>query len=150
MGTNVINSFTGEYAFLSNFYECNVVYNGVTYHHTEGAFQAQKTTDKDKQIEIAKLSPRDVKKACGRYGNLVLRADWEDVKDNIMYEVVKAKFEQHEDLRKKLLDTGDATLVEGNTWHDNYWGDCSCGRCVKRLGKNMLGKTLMRVRDELR
>ena len=45
--------------------------------------------------------------------------------------------------------TGDAELIEGNTWHDNYWGVCSCSKCNGR-GKNRLGKLLMKVREELR
>ena len=61
-----------------------------------------------------------------------------------MLNVVRAKFDQHPDLAQKLLETGDEELVEGNTWGDRYWGVCG-GK-----GKNMLGKILMRVREELR
>lgn len=149
-----IDNFRGEYGFLSNFYECTVKYKGITYKHTEGAFQAQKTHDEEKKQYIATLSASDCKKACGRRGlggfKLELRPDWEDVKDNIMYEIVRAKFEQNAGLRERLLATGDAELVEGNTWHDNHWGDCKCAKCRNIPGKNMLGKMLMRVREELR
>ena len=142
------------YGFLSNFYECTVVYNGIAYKHTEGAFQAQKTHDVEKKKYVATLSASNCKKACGRRGlngfKLDLRPDWEEVKDQIMYEVVRAKFEQNTDLRERLLATKDAELEEGNHWHDNYWGNCSCDRCKSILGKNMLGKILMRVREELR
>ena len=61
-----------------------------------------------------------------------------------MYEIVKAKFEQNEDLRKRLINTGDEELIEGNTWGDKIWGK------VKGEGQNNLGKILMRVRKELR
>ena len=148
-----ISSFRGEYDFLSNFYGCTVNYGGITYKHTEGAFQAQKTHDEEKKWYVATLSAADSKKACGRRGlggfKLELRPDWEDVKDNIMFEIVCAKFEQNPELCEKLLATGDAELVEGNTWHDNYWGDCSCERCKNTPGKNMLGKTLMMIRQRL-
>jgi ribA/ribD-fused uncharacterized protein len=72
-----------------------------------------------------------------------MRRDWDDVKVNIMYEVVKAKFTQHEILRETLLSTGEATLVEDSPT-DYFWGCGSDG-----TGKNMLGKVLMRVRKEL-
>ena len=92
-------------------------------------------------MKFTNVSPRKSK----RLGHKVkLREDWNEVKDNIMYEVCKAKFEQNEDIRKLLLETGDATLIEGNTWNDQYWGVC------RGKGRNQLGKTLMRIRDELR
>ena len=62
-----------------------------------------------------------------------------------------AKFRQNRDARQILLSTNDAILIEGNTWHDNTWGDCSCGdrpEC-KKPGLNLLGKALMLVRKEL-
>ena len=73
-----------------------------------------------------------------------LRGDWEEVKDNIMYEICKAKFTQNEDLKEKLLATGNDILEEGNTWGDRVWGT------VNGVGENRLGKILMRVREELR
>lgn len=71
-----------------------------------------------------------------------LRPDWEEVKDDVMYTVCKAKFLQNPGLLKKLLDTGDAELIEGNTWNDQIWGVCNGS------GENRLGKILMRIRDE--
>ena len=49
-------------------------------------------------------------------------------------------------LRDKLLSSGDAILIEGNYWHDNFWGDCYCDRCSNIVGQNQLGKLLMKVR----
>ena len=46
------------------------------------------------------------------------------------------------------LATGGAVLVEGNTWHDNYWGCCTCSRCAGRRGRNNLGRLLMKLRAE--
>ena len=54
------------------------------------------------------------------------------------------------ELREKLLATGNEELVEGNTWHDNIWGNCSCDCCKKIEGQNKLGKLLMQVREEIR
>ena len=92
-------------------------------------------------VVLTKLNPSEAK----RLGRRVrLRSDWEQVKYDVMLDVVRAKFNQHPDLAQKLLATGDEELVEGNDWGDTYWGVCN-GR-----GKNMLGKILMRVRAELR
>ena len=136
---NIINAFRKEYFFLSNFYKCNVTYNGITFNSSEAAFQAQKCPAR--ATEFSKLDASDAK-AMGRH--VTLRRDWESVKDNIMYEIVKAKFTQNEALKERLLATGDSELVEGNDWNDKYWGVCN------GVGKNMLGKILMRVRTELK
>lgn len=82
----------------------------------------------------------------------------EEVKDDAMYQVEKAKFMQDEKLKKQLLATGDEELVEENTWHDNYWGICICNKCMQARAhcnydestSNQLGKILMKVREELR
>ena len=158
METKCINSFRGKYDFLSNFYECRLIYDGIEYTHSEGAFQAQKTFDKTLREKIAKLSASESKKACGKYGLRVdgvlikinLRPDWEVRKSAIMKDIVYEKFNQNEDLKRKLLETGNALLIEGNHWHDNCWGNCSCDRCKSVEGRNLLGKILMEVREEFR
>ena len=77
---------------------------------------------------------------------VTLRTDWEQVKVSIMEKIVRAKFVQNPYLMKKLLDTGELLLIEGNTWKDTFWGvDINNGE-----GKNHLGKILMNVREELR
>lgn len=72
----------------------------------------------------------------------MLRRDWEEVKLDIMYELLKCKFDQNPSLKEKLINTGDRLLVEGNDWHDTYWGVCN-GK-----GSNHLGKLLMKLREE--
>lgn len=138
-----IDSFRGKYYFLSNFFPAEVTYNGLTYQNNEAAFQAQKTYSKEERIEFTTLEPRDAKR---RGRRVRLRKDWEQVKDRIMEEIVRAKFSQNEELKEQLLATGDAQLVEGNRWNDRYWGvDIRSG-----VGENHLGKILMKVRSELR
>ena len=138
----MINSFTGDYYFLSNFYMAPVSYNGWDYTNNEAAFQAQKTKNRSLRFQLfSKANPSEAK-AAGR--KIDLRPDWEEVKSQIMYEIVQAKFNQNQDLKEKLLATGDEHLEEGNTWHDTYWGVCN-GK-----GKNKLGKILMQVREELK
>lgn len=151
-----IDKFDGaRYGFLSNFYSCKVTYNGITYNHSEGAFQAQKTLDNNIRKKSATLSASESKRAFGARGlagfpKITLRSDWERVKDQEMLNIVRAKFQQNPDLQEKLLATGDAELIEGTTWHDNYWGNCTCPKCQRIVGQNHLGKILMQVRDELR
>lgn len=144
---NTINSFSNEYQFLSNFYNAEVVHEGITYRNSEAAFQAAKTKDFRLRREFSELNPSQAKLK-GRHINL--RPDWEQVKDNIMYEIVKDKFTRNPNLKKLLLRTNSDILIEGNWWHDNYWGDCHCEKCQNKEGKNTLGLILMRVRDEIR
>jgi ribA/ribD-fused uncharacterized protein len=134
-----ITSFRGDYFFLSNFYEANVEYNGHTYLCNESAFQAQKTLGS--RYDFTYMFGKEAKLAGRR---VELRSDWEQAKDKIMLEVCTAKFEQNPDLRELLQKTGDVELIEGNTWHDTYWGVCNGS------GLNKLGKILMSVRATLR
>lgn len=143
----MINKFRGKYYFLSNYYESPVEYNGITYLNNEAAFQAQKTTDINERIKFSNLDPSEAKKL-GR--KISLRKDWEEVKENYMYKIVKAKFAQNLDIKQKLIDTYPNELIEGTTgWHDNIWGNCECHRCKNIVGQNKLGKILMKVREEL-
>lgn len=134
----MISEFKNEYYFLSNYYPCKVVYNGIMFKNTEAAFHAQKNPEK--AMSFMFLNPSNAKRE-GR--QVQLREDWEEVKDNIMYEINLAKFTQNPDLKAKLLATGNEELVEGNTWGDQYWG------VAFGYGYNKLGKILMRIRREL-
>jgi nicotinamidase-related amidase len=79
---------------------------------------------------------------------VTLRSDWEQVKEQVMYDCLVEKFKD-EQLRNLLIATYPSELIEGNTWHDNCWGNCVCEKCKHINGRNLLGKTLMRVRKEL-
>lgn len=132
------------YGFMSNFSRHPVVLKGKIWPTSEHYFQAQKFegTVHEENVRLTK-SPTDAA-AMGRDRKLPLRTDWEQVKDDIMREVVCAKFTQHRDLGQYLLNTGDAVLVE-HTKNDSYWGDGGDGN-----GKNMLGTILMEIRKELK
>ena len=136
-----INEFRNDNYFLSNFYECPVTYDGLTYRNNESAFQAQKCINSKDREQFTTLNSSEAKKLGRR---VVLRKDWENIKVQVMKEIVTAKFEQNEDLQQKLLDTGDAYLEEGNTWGDRVWGT------VNGAGANNLGKILMEVRENIR
>ena len=138
-----IDSFREEYFFLSNFYEAPVTYGGRTYLCNEAAFQAQKCMTEEEKEPFTAMRPSDSKRAGRR---VKLRPDWEQVKVGIMEEIVRAKFTQNDDLKAKLLATGDAALEEGNTWNDTFWGV----HLKNGKGQNHLGKILMKVREELK
>ena len=83
----MVTEFRGKYSFLSNFYEAPVTYNGVTYKNNEAAFQAQKCPSR--AHEFSSLSP-NIAKSLGR--RVLLRSDWEQIKEQVMYEICVAKF----------------------------------------------------------
>ena len=136
-----IDRFEGEYEFLSNFSESLIIYERLFYSTVEHAYKAAKTLDFEKRELISKAKNPDVAKSMGR--KLQLRNDWEEIKLNIMLTLVRKKFYYIKDLKKKLLDTSDNILIEGNYWKDTFWGVCD-GK-----GENHLGKILMQVRKEL-
>lgn len=135
-----IRHFRDENIFLSNFYDAPVLYNGLKYKNAESAYQAQKCPER--AGEFCGLSGKEAKSLGKR---MPLREDWNDIKYNIMYEIVKAKFTQNIDLKVKLIATKNFALIEGNTWGDTYWGvDLKTNR-----GENKLGEILMKIRSEL-
>jgi len=137
-----VKMFRGAYQFLSNMYTAPFVWDGRPYRNSEAAFQSAKSLDPAVRDTFSELSGV-VAKRMGR--QVQLRWDWERVKDEVMEEVVRAKFSQNPALLQKLLDTGDAQLIEGNRWHDRYWGvDLTTGE-----GENHLGRILMKIRAEL-
>ena len=141
----VINSFQGEYFFLSNFFYGPFEFDGEIYSTVEHAFQAAKTFDTEQRQSIRLAASPAQAKQLGRA--VQLRPDWEQVKFDIMLALLRLKFSQA-DLRQKLLDTGDSELIEGNTWGDKVWG------CIlykgQWVGQNHLGKLLMQVRADIR
>jgi ribA/ribD-fused uncharacterized protein len=139
--TNEINSFSGDYRWLSNFYPCLIEYEGKFYPSVEHAFQAAKTTDEHMRLRIGAAATPGRAKRLGR--KVALRSDWDVVKLEVMATLVRIKFADP-DLGKLLNDTGAAELIEGNTWGDTFWGVC------RGVGENHLGKILMEVRRENR
>lgn len=129
---------------FSNFFRRAIYVDGKTWPTSEHYFQAQKFagTVYEEQVRSQPTPMEAAKK--GKDHTLPLRKDWEAVKDEVMRKAVLAKFSQHEDLKAKLLSTGDAILVE-HTRNDRYWADGGDGS-----GKNKLGHILMEVRATLR
>lgn len=99
-----------------------------------------KTHDEEEQNRIQMERRAAVAKRLGK--TVTMRDDWDEIKVDIMREIVQAKFDQHEHLREMLLATEDAILEEGNHWGDTFWGVC------RGKGLNMLGKILMDLREQ--
>lgn len=140
----MIDSFQGEYRFLSNFFLTIIKYEGIEYPSVEHAYQAAKSLDRNVRKRIAECSTPGMAKRMGK--GVRLRSDWERKKLSIMEELIWKKFEDNSSLKKMLLETYPSLLIEGNYWHDNFWGDCVCDQCCDRRGLNHLGAILMRVR----
>jgi ribA/ribD-fused uncharacterized protein len=146
MEKQVIKEFRYYNNFLSNFSRDPVLYRDILFKTSEHAYQwAKCETEDDRLLILSCDTPTEVKK----YGHLI-KCDineWDHNKVNVMEEILRCKF-SNENLKKKLLNTGDAELIEGNYWCDRFWGKCYCPRCKNKEGKNYLGKTLMKIRDE--
>jgi ribA/ribD-fused uncharacterized protein len=149
-----IDEFNGMYRFLSNFYPCDVGYKGIVYPSVEHFYVALKvnsiqnidgveyTVDEFRNMIVETENPGKVKRI-GRKAKI--RKDWDSVKLKVMEYGVREKFTKNTKLKEMLLSTGDSELIEGNTWHDNFYGSCFC--CGP--GLNHLGLLLMKIRSDL-
>ena len=142
MENNRIDSFQGEYAFLNNMYENPLTFDGVQYRNAEAAIQAQKCRNKK---DCGLFGDLDAVGAITLVRELALRKDWDEVRLQVMEDVVRIKFTQSENLAERLLMTGDKELVHGNNRNDTYWG-CDT---LTGYGENHLGRILMKIRSEL-
>ncbi len=141
-----IGKFRGNYACFSNMYECEIMFENMKFRTLEHAFVAAKTTVLSERRQVQQIEePGDTK----RFGRtLTLRSDWEDIKLDIMLDLLRQKFRKPF-FKEKLLATGDAQIEEGNTWHDRFWGICHCD-IHRGVGSNWLGQLIVKVRDEIR
>jgi hypothetical protein len=141
----MIDQFTGDYAFLSNFHPSVIVYKGITYATLEHAYQATKAENERDRILIQQLDTPGKAKRMGR--KIKMRNDWESIKESIMNVLLAHKFYPGTDLANKLLATGEEELIEGNDWGDKIWG--AVKEDGKWVGRNLLGKYLMDTRKSL-
>lgn len=139
-----------DFYVLSNFSAFRVEWEGLTFDTSEAAYHWEKFAIEGDEaaIDIARQvydapSAHEAFKIAERNRSL-RRPDWDEVKVEIMHGILRAKVDQHEYVRRKLLATGDRELVE-NSWRDDFWG-----WGPNRDGQNMLGKLWMQVRSELR
>ena len=153
--------FHKELTVLSNFEDKHPIKinNNLIALTAEHYFQSYKHINNKKlfkeilgaRTKTGKVSPsiaRKMGKGCiktgiGRLNSFEIKK-WNNDRYNIMCKVITEKFTQHLDLQQILLNTGNATLIENAPW-DSYWGIGTNGN-----GQNMLGKILMKVRDNIR
>lgn len=139
-----VERFRDEYFFLSNFYTHNLIFDeyNIAYISGEACYQARKSQDPHVRQLISLLTPANSKKR-GRM--IIARSDWDQVRIEMMWQTITAKFSLRE-MKDKLLATGDKYLMEGNYHHDEFFGiNLKNGR-----GRNILGVLLMRLREILR
>lgn len=143
----MIDTFDGEYEFLSNFYYSIMNDDDIIYTTNEHYYQSKKCYDNDPmKQDIIKAKSPSIAKRIGQKVQMI--EDWDKLKCYVMYKGLKLKF-KNPVLKNKLLKTSGSYIVEGNYHHDNLWGDCFCDRCTLIEGKNWLGNLLMDLRDEL-
>jgi ribA/ribD-fused uncharacterized protein len=135
------------YGAFSNLYRREIDFEGVTYATSEHAYQSGKPR-KDAVREWLLAAPTPSLLAMAAHGLYVwdIQPGWSKTKFDRMKRVLQAKFTQHDDLAKLLLSTGNERLVEAATVNNlvnRTWGE------VDGVGRNMLGKLLMEVREEL-
>lgn len=132
-----------EFYVLSNFSAFRVTFDGVDYDTAEHAYQAQKFPGSPELQGVIRLS-RSAHEAykAAEAGVSWRRADWDRVKLDVMRQVIRAKYDQHEYVRRKLRQTGDRELVE-DSWRDAFWGIGPNGD-----GANWLGRLWMELRAE--
>jgi len=144
----MIGSFTGKYKGFSNFEPVVIYYKHYTFPSVEHAYQASKELYPGYyfyKILAVPAGEANIARKLGRKSKL--RPDWGKFKLKSMEKFLRQKFE-YKKFKNLLISTGDETLVEGNWWHDNFWGDCHCKKCKDIEGQNHLGKILMRLREE--
>ncbi len=135
-----IEGFQGEYRWLSNFWAVEVMLADISYPSVEHAYQAAKTFNAIDRNTINFANTPSIAKQMGK--RVTLRPDWNQVKLDIMLELLRQKFSK-DPLKQKLLETEDAEIIEVNWWRDTYWG------VYNGNGENHLGRLIMRVRKEL-
>ncbi len=145
-GDIAVTSFRGKYSAFSNFSGARVTLDGMSFPTVENAFQAAKTLDPTERIQFQSCPP-SVAKKLGR--KVTLRPDWEQVKVSVMQSLLLQKFAPGTRENFLLVSTKGLHICEGNTWHDNIWGACTCPRCANRPHKNLMGRLLMSIRDNI-
>jgi len=131
----------GKYYLFSNFSAHEVEYEGKKYKTSEHCYQCQKFNDKsiiNKVMNTA--SPYLARKIAHQYVE-DQKANWGEIKFEVMYKIILAKAEQHEDVRRILLESDNEDIADVTSF-DYLWG---IGENKK--GRNELGKIWMRVRQ---
>lgn len=138
---DMVERFKGDYAFMDNRFGCPFVWEGIRYNTAEAAFLSSKCQDESERKVYANCS---IDKAIVRAKEQIPYPGWEDARLDIMESILTAKFGQNPVLMKKLLETGDHILVNGNSKQETFWGV----DLYSWIGENHLGKIIMRIREK--
>jgi ribA/ribD-fused uncharacterized protein len=148
-----ITNFKGQNRWLSNFAEVDIFYKHHWFKSTEHAYMANKIIEEDHPDIFHAIKNSMSAKDAKKLGNTevlkkkgYLRSDWYEVQLQIMEDVLRLKFDVP-NYHQQLMLTYPQELIEGNTWHDNFFGTCTCEKCGNK-GLNHLGKLIMKIRDE--
>jgi ribA/ribD-fused uncharacterized protein len=139
----LFNSKSKDWCWLSNFFMSPFVIQGKEYPTVEHWFQSQKFSNPEVQEKVRLATTATQAKKLGRTRDASFLANWDSVKEDILYEGLKAKFDQNSLLQNLLLKTGSEELIEHSPW-DSYWGSGRTGK-----GKNRMGFLLMKLRSDL-
>lgn len=148
----------GQYGFLSNWYDSTFIINNVSFANIEQYMMYMKALtfqDHEKQQSILLTNDPKIIKALGREVKNYDDTIWNGIRQLIVYQALKQKFNQNDDIRDKLLNTENAILAEASPF-DRIWGiglsvnDPKSNIIEEWKGQNLLGFTLMQVRDEIR
>lgn len=133
-----------EFYVLSNFSAFRVRLGDLWFDTSEAAYHWHRFTQRQHQRAVlTAISAHEAFRYAQEHKG-DQRPDWDAVKEFVMLDILRHKADQHEYVRRKLLETGERTLIE-NSWRDAYWG-----WGPNRDGRNMLGTLWMQVRAELR
>lgn len=134
-----------NYGWMSNFHYCNITIDGEVWKTVEHYYQAMKVYTWDPRLwdKIKNCSSPVEAKKLGRTMGPDMTS-WNSTRVEVMRNALREKFTQRPELRAKLLATGDSLIEEDAPW-DSFWGTGKDGK-----GKNMMGKLLMQLREQLR
>ena len=133
-----------DYTVFDSMYYDPIVYENITYPSVENAFQASRFKDISMKYKFVKMTPYEAAYRGKAFKTTV--SDWDYMKNDIMYDLLKIKFSKP-DLKHMLLSTSDDIIITCNN-HDRHWRVCTCQQC-KNTGSNVLGNLLTQLRSEL-
>ena len=150
--------FNSEHVFMSNFSPCSITLEDATCSCLEQAYFFLMAKDLGNQ-KVAQLIlntdlPREIKKIGS---SLVATIEWRNKAPQVMYDLLKLKYQQNPKLKEKLIATGTKRLFEST--QSKYWG---CGLTIQMIdrqqkqqgriktnGKNILGEQTEDIRREI-
>ena len=154
--TDTVYFYEQEFYVLSNFSAFRLYWRDLDFDTSEHAYQWEKfwvPTRRHQDIQAAghqniQAAIHQARSAHEAFkiaeaNRPHVREGWEAQKTGVMRAILRTKAAQHEYVRRKLLETGDRTLIE-DSWRDAFWG-----WGADRQGQNMLGKLSMEIRAEL-